>query len=284
MDAEAPNAHRSGRVPALESFAARAGRATIVALCAAVVLLSRSRIASALDFPPSDFDILSADHHQLIGHGHYRLDQSAEAMTLYGENHYLDGEYDVEEDKLAPAGADALPALLSFRHDFFDASGRPTFSGRLDTATGLGSCGKPNSTGIQEFDSEQLKISPDSYAGSSVLIPIQNFVRQPNGASILKLHVFNCAPGPKLLAVDVKPEAKPQAWPQYPGELIRTDIQPNFGFWTLVIKPFIPKLAAWFDPSQNMLLVGAQIERYYKGAKIILVRKREAPLASPGKK
>jgi hypothetical protein len=244
-------------------------------------MMASARNATALDFPPSDFEILNANNRELIGHGHYRLDQGADTMTLHGENRYLDGEYDIEEDKLAPAGADSLPALISFRHDFFDASGAPTISGRLDVQTGLGSCGKPNSAGIQEFETEQLTVPPDTYAGSSVLIPLQNHVRGTDRYEVLKLYVFNCAPGPKLLAVDVTPEVKLQSWQEYPGELERTDIRPNFGFWTLVVKPFIPKLAAWFDPSQNMLLVGAQLERYYKGTKIILVRKREAAISTP---
>ena len=243
-----------------------------------------ARNTAALDFPPSDFDILNADNHELIGHAHYTLDQRADAMTLHGESRYLDGEYDIEEDRLAPAGDIALPALISFRHDFFDAHGTPTVAGRLDAQTGLGSCGKPDSSGIQEFDTEQLKVPPDSYAGSSVLIPIQNFIQQSGHAAVLKLHVFNCAPGPKLIAVDVKPQATPDSWPEYPGELQRADIRANLGFWTVMIKPFLPKLAAWFDPSQNMRLVGAQLQRYYKGQKIILVRKREAAISTPDQK
>ena len=261
----------------------KAWRTAFVAVCAAVLQLLGAHTIAALDFPPSDFDIINADNRELIGHGHYSLDQAADAMTLRGENRYLDGEYDIEEDKLAPTGDDSFPTLISFRHDFFTANGTPTVSGRLDTQTGLGSCGKPNSAGIQEFETEQLTVPPDSYAGSSVLIPIQSFVRRPAHGGILKLHVFNCAPGPKLIAVDVKTEAKPQSWPEYPGDLERADIRANLGFWTIMIKPFLPKLAAWFDPAQNMLLVGAQTQRYYKGQKIILVRKRDAAISAPGK-
>jgi len=84
--------------------------------------------------------------------------------------------------------------------------------------------------------------------------------------------------------VVVKRGAKKQGWPDYPGELEKVDIKPNFGFFTVIVTPFIPKLAAWFDPSHDSLLVGAQLERYYKGAKIILVRARAASATSAANK
>jgi hypothetical protein len=233
--------------------------------------------ASAFNFPPSDFDIFSAESGQLIGHGHYALDESAGEYTLRGENHYDNGEYDIEEDKLA--GADAKPRLLTFRHDFFDAHGTPTVVGRLDTETGLGTCGLAED-GKLDLKVQEFKFPPDTYAGASVLLPIQHLMSQ-SGREVLELHVFNCAPTPKLIAVDVTPRAGALPWADYPGELDKVEVKANFGFWTVVIQPFIPKLAAWFDPSQRMLLVGAQLQRYYKGAKIVLVRKREAQLLRP---
>ena len=86
-------------------------------LCGAFVLaliLSRPAIAAeALNFPPSDFDILNADTGMLIGHGHYAVDQTAGNLILRGENHYLNGEYDTEEDKLTTAEDSQLPTLTS---------------------------------------------------------------------------------------------------------------------------------------------------------------------------
>jgi hypothetical protein len=258
-------------------------RTVLLSLCGAILLaLTCSRSTSgaeALNFPPSDFNILSADTGQLIGHGHYTLDQTTSVLILHGENRYLNGEYDIEEAKLADGEDHPLPPLLSFRHDFFNADGSPSIVARLDTETGLAACGKTEA-GKLDLKTQQFKFPPDTYAGASVLIPIQNFVGRRDRGDILKLHVFNCAPSPKLIAVDVKPQFRAQSWPDYPGELEKIDITPNFGFWTVVVQPFIPKLAAWFDPAQNSLLVGALLQRYYKGPKIILVRKREASIAA----
>ena len=259
-------------------------RTGLPALCATLLLaLICSRpadAAEALYFPPSDFDILSVAGGQLIGHGHYTVDQTAGILVLHGENHYLNGEYDIEQDKLAVAEDRLLPQLLRFRHDFFNADGSPSIVATIDTETGLGVCGNTEA-GKLDLKTVQFKFPEDTYAGASVLIPIQNFVSHGDHSDILKLHVFNCAPTPKMIALDVKPRPGVQSWVEYPGDLERVDIKPNFGFWTLVVQPFIPKLAAWFDPSQNSLLVGAVLQRYYKGAKIILVRKREAIISKP---
>jgi len=260
-------------------------RLEVLPLFAAVVLAltltcARAAIAAdALNFPPSDFDILNADNQQLIGHGHYTVDQSAGAIVLHGENRYLNGEYDTEEDKLTTGGDSPLPVLHSFRHDFFNADGSPSIAARVDTETGEGVCGKAE-LGKLELTSEQLKFPADTFAGASVLIPIQDLISHGDREGVLKLHVFHCAPTPKLIAVDAKREPLMQPWIHYPGgNLEKIDIKPNFGFFTVVIQPFIPKLAAWFDASQESLLVGAQLQRYYKGARIILARKREASIS-----
>jgi hypothetical protein len=252
-------------------------------LCGAVLLALAgarpARGAEALNFPPSDFDILNADNGGLIGNGHYTVVQALGTLVLHGENRYLNGEYDTEEDKLSAGSDGALPKLISFRHDFFNADGSPEIAARLDTETGEGVCGRAE-LGKLELKTERLKFPADTFAGASVLIPIQDFISARESGSILKLHVFNCAPTPKLIAVDVKREPGLQVWEHYPpGELEKIDIKPNFGFFTLVLKPFIPKLGAWFDPAQNSVLVGAQLQRYYKSTRIILVRKQEASIS-----
>lgn len=246
----------------------------------ALLLAPPTAAAEVLNFPPSEFDILSADTAQLIGHGHYTVKQTATMRILHGENRYLNGEYDIEEDHLSIVEGRSLPVLLSFRHDFFNADATPSIESGLDTATGVGVCAK-TVAGKREVVSEQLELPNDTYAGASVLLPIQQFMTERDRNLTLRLHVFNCAPSPRLIAIDVKPETQPQTWVHYPGELEKIDIKANFGFWTVVIQPFIPKLGAWFDPAREMLLVGAQLQRYYKGTKIILVRQRQASVVSP---
>jgi hypothetical protein len=253
-------------------------RIDILVLGAVLVLAGSRAAAATINFPPSDFEILDAESGHAIGIGHYALGQTAAGMTLHGENHYFDGAYDIEEDKLANGVGASNPRLLSFQHNFFNRDGSALIVARLDTETGLGVCGKTED-GKLDLIQVQFKFPQDTYAGASVLLPIQQMMRDGGGSRSLKLHVFNCAPTPKVIAVDLKAEAREHTLADYPGALEKVDVKPDFGLWTVLVQPFIPKLAAWFDPAQSMLLVGAQLQRYYKGPKIILVRKREAEIS-----
>ncbi|HVN29019.1 MAG TPA: hypothetical protein VMT64_11060 [Candidatus Binataceae bacterium] len=248
-------------------------------LCAAtglMLLCLGSARADRVNFPPSDFDILSADSGARIGIARYTVDESGGRITLHGENRYFDGQRDVEEAQLTDAPAGAPPRLLSFRHDFYDAAGAVSIAARVDVETGLGVCGK-NVAGKLALDSEEFQFPDDTYAGASVLLPIQQMASRRESET-LNLHVFNCAPGPKVIAVEVAQESAAHSWSEYPGELEKIDVKPDFGFWTMVIERFIPKLAVWFDPAQGTLLVGARLQRYYRGPKIIMVRKKEAEI------
>jgi hypothetical protein len=252
-------------------------------LAAAALAIARVRPAyciETLNFPPSNFDILSVDTGKLIGHGRYTLERVTGGVLVRGENRYLAGEYDLEEDRMVATEERPLPVLTNFRHSFYRPDGTLLMEGRMDADSGVGSCGV-DQAGKLSVKSEQFQFPPDTYAGVSILVPIQDFLRRGEGSGIMKLHVFTCAPGPRLPSVDVAPLPKTVAWPHYPGALIETDIKADFGFFTFVIAPFIPKLAAWFDPSSQWLLVGVQLERHYRGDKIILVRTREQGTTAP---
>ena len=105
-----------------------------------LLLLIASRVGAVeeLNFPPSDFDILSAETGQLIGHGHYTVKQTASTRILHGENRYVSGEFDTEEDQLSIVEGRPLPQLVSFRHDFFNDNGTPSLQSRLDVSTEIG--------------------------------------------------------------------------------------------------------------------------------------------------
>ncbi len=250
-----------------------------------------------LDFPPFAFDILSPDTGKIIGHGRYHLDREAGGAVMHGENRYLSGDYDVEEARMVrtaePLGAagpnrgneDHPLLLVAFRHSFYAANGTPYLEGSLDVKTGLGVCTRTQN-GEPSIETAQFNFPNDTYAGASILVPIQEMLRRTNGGGTLRLHAFSCAPGPKLLAIAVIPASKRVTWPPYPGALERIDVTPDFGFWTVLVKPFIPKLAAWFDGSNRWLLVRTQLERYYRGPKIILMRTPEvgAPASADAQK
>jgi len=171
-----------------------------------------------------------------------------------------------------------LPHLIAFHHSFYAADGTRYLEGRIDVKTGIGACTR-NQDGKQSVETAHFDFPNDTYAGASILVPIQAMLRRTNGGGALNLHAFSCAPGPRLVSVTIVPASRKVAWPPYPGELERIDVMPDFGLWTVLIKPFIPKLAAWFDGAHGWLLVRTQLERYYRGPRIVLMR---APAPAAG--
>jgi len=51
------------------------------------------------------------------------------------------------------------------------------------------------------------------------------------------------------------------------------DIKPGLGWLDAVVAQFLPQLRAWFDPSDNWTLAGGEFARYFRGPRIMLVRK-----------
>ena len=206
----------------------------------------------------------------MIGHGKYTVEHAIAGAILKGESHYLNGDYDVEEDHMVVAPDRPVPALASFRHTFYRKDGSIVREGRADIRTGTGWC-ETIENGKQKIESAKFEFPSDTYAGASILIPIQDYLKRGETADPLHLHVFNCVPGPKLLEIEAEPGGETR-WSHYPGALVRVKVTPDFGFWNLFLRPFIPKITAWFNPAAGWNFVGGNLERYYRGPKITLVK------------
>lgn len=223
-----------------------------------------------LHFPPTSFDILSPETGQVIGHGKYIVEPITAGAVLKGESHYLNGDYDVEEDRMAITTDSPVPALVSFRHTFYGKDGSVEREGRADIRTGTGWC-EATEDGRRKIENDKFDFPSDTYAGASVLIPIQNYLKNGETSAPLHMHVFNCIPGPKLLEIQAGCGGDSRRFP-YPGALVPVKVTPDFGFWNAFLSPFIPKITAWFDPGTGWDFVGGSLDRYYRGPKVTLVK------------
>src|SRR5689334_11663450 len=67
------------------------------------------------DFPASDFEIMNAEGTQVIGHGYYEISRGSNGYaTAFGEDHFNDGEFDIECDKLELRSDDQVPRMVTF--------------------------------------------------------------------------------------------------------------------------------------------------------------------------
>ena len=260
----------------LRAFTNRAA-SMIVTLFAIVFLYAIPAGAAPLQFTPTDFTILSADGQQKIGYCSFHLEKTATGTKLHGASRYTSGETDFETITLeTPDNGDPRP--IDFEHTFYDAAGKATLSTRANFITGAAICTdyRPESLGNE---TAALSFPPDTWAGASVAIPIQQLL-QASTTSTTRLHFFSCAPGPKIFTVDIAPDSARSRWPLYPGELVKVEVRPFFGLFDVLVRAFVPHLEAWFDPSSSWDFVGAQMARYYKGPAIIMVK---APKTAPAR-
>jgi hypothetical protein len=100
----------------------------------------------------------------------------------------------------------------------------------------------------------------------------------------MRLKALNCIPKPRLIAVKARVQ-KPSRWSHYPGQTVEVDITPDLGWLDVLVAPFLPRLRAWFDPSDHWAFAGGEFSRFFRGPRIILVREipnEFKPVSAPG--
>ena len=231
------------------------------------------------DFPPTDFVIRDAASISVLGHSRYEfVIDSAGAPALRGESHYLDGQHDLEFDHFLPQAGSDGPALAHFEHTFYKPDGSVMLEGRADFRIGSASCSDHRVAPTKTLAST-ISFPPRTFAGPTLLIPIQIWLKSGQADTTLNLSGFNCVPGPKVFDLRIT-EGRGGNAPgsSFPPDATMATIRPVLGWWDVVIAPFIPKLYAWYDPSQNYELIGVELPRFYRGPSIVLTPERQPQL------
>jgi len=252
-------------------------RATAVAIVLVTGLTARVAGATGLGFRTADFTILSATGANVIGSVHFDVDDSRPGTEVVTSTaRYNDGQYDVERDDFDTSKALELPVMSAYAHGFFRPDHAPFLESTVNFVTGAAKC-----TSYEDNQpvvlSKTMVFPPDSYAGAAMMLPLQKSLRAGAGGQIV-MYDFACMPDPRLVKVEAYAQT-PAPWNHYPGELVRTNIKPDFGWLDYLIAPFVPEMHAWFSPSDDFHFVGAEFSRFYKGPQVILARRTPADTA-----
>lgn len=233
--------------------------------------------AGGLGFRTADFTVLSANGTDVIGSVHFDVDDSRSGIEVVTSTaRYNDGQYDVERDEFDTSKGLALPAMSAYAHGFFRPDHTPFLESKVNFVTGEARC--TDYQGAQPVVmSKTLVFPPGSYAGAAMMLPLQKSLREGADGPIV-MHDFACMPGPRLVKVEAYAQT-PAPWGHYPGELVRANIKPDFGWLDYLIAPFVPEMHAWFSPDDDFHFVGAEFSRFYKGPEVILARSANANVA-----
>jgi hypothetical protein len=244
-----------------------------------VVAVSSNALAAAdnpFELANTDITIYAPDTDQVIGHGHYNLTHLEDADLIEGDNKYLNGEFDRETQRVELTSNEMPPLLINYQHEFYNADGSVQYLESLDEASGAAVCQWFGPSA--DVHSSKLTVPPDTYAGATQLALLVGRLRQ--GSRDITFHSFNCLPGPKIVAVKASAPTATVTWQQYPGDLVKLEMIPDFGWLNALIAPFVPHVYAWFDPGARFNYVGGHFDRFYKGRRVLMVRSHEGAQAA----
>jgi hypothetical protein len=248
--------------------------ALIAMLCSMIGLAGRASAADWADFPPTSFKIYSEDGSEVVGQSHYFVERLGSGqLRLHGDNHYLNGQRDIELDTMELKPGEPVPRLKHFSHVYYKPDGSLFIAGTADLRSGAASCTDEENGQSQRYI-DQFDFPPDTYAGASILIPIEHALR--SGVTVpVRMHFFDCTPKPKLLVIEASPNRSGPGWQYYPGQLVEVLAKPDLGWLDLIAAPFLPTMHAWFNPAEGFSYVGGGINRYfYSKAHVMLVKQK----------
>jgi len=234
------------------------------------VVASAADGADAFDLANTDVTILNPDTRQVLGHAHYKVTHLHGAMLFEGENRFLDGQYDHEVQRVELTAAGAPPILVDYQHSFFNADGSPESIDALDAKTGSLVCTHYHGAAAPDVRQSKVVVPADTYAGSTQLMLLVGRLRE--GAHTISMHTFICLPGPHIIAMKVTPPENRAKWTMYPGNLVKVEMVPDFGWLGALAGPFVPKSYGWFDPADDFNYVGGLFDRFYTHHHLMMVR------------
>jgi hypothetical protein len=231
--------------------------------------------ANVFDLSNTDVTILNPDSLEVIGHAHYKVTHQNRAMIFEGENRFLNGEYDREVQRVELRADDAPPVLIKYVHSFFNADGSPESIDALDASSGMLTCTHFHGNATPDVRQSKVEVPADTYVGSTQLMLLVGRLRE--GAHAIAMHTFICLPGPHIIPLTVTPPVTNVKWAMHPGDLVKVELVPDFGWLGALTGPFVPKAYGWFDPSDDYNYVGGLFDRFYRHRHLMMVRAASHP-------
>ncbi len=256
--------------PSMWKFIAATILFLVISILCLTLVASAADGADVFDLTNTDITILNPDTRQVLGHGHYKVTHIDGAMLFEGENRFLNGEYDHEVQRITRVGAGAPPILVNYQHSFFNADGSPESVDALDATTGSLACTHFDGAGAPEVRRSNVVVPPDTYVGSTQLMLLVGRLRER--AHAISMHTFICFPGPHIIAMKIAPPENKVKWAMYPGDLVKVELVPDFGWLSPLAAPFAPKSYGWFDPADDFNYVGGLFDRFYTHHHLMMVR------------
>ena len=244
----------------------------VTSRCTALALAGGKDV---FDLANTDISILNPDSLEVVGHAHYKVTHQDRVTIFEGEDRFLNGEYDREVQRVERQTDDAPPILVKYEHTFFNPDGSPESIDALDAQSGLLACTHFHGHEAPDVRRSKVEVPADTYVGSTQLMLLTGRLRE--GARAIAMHTFICLPGPHIIPLAVTPPVANVKWAMHPGDLVKVELVPDFGWLGSIAGPFVPKAYGWFDPADDYSYVGGLFDRFYRHRNLMMVRTQSHP-------
>ena len=165
----------------------------------------------------------------------------------------------------APAARGRRPATGSRRTISIATSmpmAPPQYEESLDARSGAATC-KFYGSSVPDIHETSSKFPPDTYAGATQLMLLVGRLRE--AAPTITFHSSTASPSRRSSRLRRRRSAGPATWPMYPGNLVKMEMKPDFGWLNVVLAPFIPKVLCVVRSRQYLQLRGRAVRSLLQG-------------------
>jgi hypothetical protein len=187
-------------------------------------------------------------------------------MRLVGTSGFTEAARTVVTAVLAPTSDGGALRPLSQESRSVDAEGRPLGVLAIDHERGIGTCTPPDGGEPQRVD------LPEQDRVANVLLTqlLRPLAMARSGQ--LDFDILVCKPSARILS------AKARVAPSTQDELVEIETAVELGpMLTQVLRPFLPRVSLWFDPTHAGAWVGHRMPLFSKGPTVLILRAGVTP-------
>ncbi len=249
-----------------------------VLLFVALLLPAAARAGSALRLPlPGRFGSVPAatydESGRRVGDAHLVIERlEGGRIRLFAESGIRDAERNVMKAVLEPIQGDDALRLVHQNSRSFDAAGAPMGEMSIDHAAGRGRCVLPDGQ-----DHSQIALPrPDRVANVPVNLLFLPLVKGERREVAFQLLL--CSGGARLIEATAAVAGRRKTQDGL-RDIVEVRYEVDFGsrWLSALARPFLPRMAVWFDPEQPDAWLAHRMPLFAKGPTVLVVRTGVAP-------
>jgi hypothetical protein len=250
-----------------------------LALGLGVLASGDARAESGLVLPmPTSFGVVPAstydEHGRRVGDAHLALEKLDDGrVRMLAESGFDGAARNVVSAILEPVDGGSALRLVSQSSRSFDETGHALGEMSVDHAAGQASCTPPAADGTPA----QVLALPRQDRVANIPVNLLFLPLARGERKQIEFELMLCRGGPRLVTATAA-VARRVHTDQGPRDIVEIKYDVDFGpFLSSMVRPFVPKVAVWFDPAHPDGWLAHRMPLFAKGPTVMVVRTGVAP-------